>query len=407
MKPIILYVDDEKKNLSMFELMIDSDEYELLLFSNAVEALSTLKAKDPWVIISDQRMPGMTGLEFLEIANQLIPETPRIVITGQTDEETIIKLVRKAQLFDYICKPASEDEILSSILRAVSHKKSLRDLADARAKLESANRALESRAKELEIQNKELESLRKKEATAREEAEAWSSIEIVEAVSKGEVSFPMTRSIVCVAFDIIGSKRLHGKTVESMDLRQYIVGLFMASLLNFDGILEGHGGDGAYGHFGCFSNQREAPSLALAACQEFRQKLRNMSRVHGHIVECGIAIHYAADAKIDAHRVSVQRGDRQLVKKSIYSSSPEVDYVFSVEELAHYLPGTNIFLTSELLAQLDIPSGCLEIGSIELNKMWGLRSLSMIKSDMVSESDLQKFLNYMRERCLSAGAKAS
>src|ERR1022692_3561660 len=96
-KPIIMYVDDEPHNLTVFEATIGMDEdWDIITFSDPVKALSELKMTAPAVIVSDQRMPHMTGVEFLEIAKQLHPDSVRIVVTGYSDEDLIVEAVRKA-----------------------------------------------------------------------------------------------------------------------------------------------------------------------------------------------------------------------------------------------------------------------------------------------------------------------
>ena len=384
-KTKIIYVDDEPRNLNLFQLMFDESGIEVLTFGSAVEALSVLKTSNPAVIVTDQRMPGMTGLEFLEIAAQILPDVPRIVITGQTDEDTIVKLVRRAKLFDYISKPVIEDDVVGSIQRAVDYSLNKRDLVDT-------CRKLESKAAELEAKNHKLEELRRLEIAAREEAEAWSSVELVHAITSGEVKFPIERDIVCLTFDIVGSKKLHGIEVNGMGLRQHVVGLFMTSLLNFEGCLEGHGGDGAYGHFGTFCDFTTAANRALATAQEFRQRLKNLERIHSTIVECGIAIHVARKAKIDAHTASIARNGRTLVKKTLYSSSPEIDYVFSLEEIGHHLPGTNIILGAEVKNLISTDCNALSIGKVKLNSLWGFREIFIIKSDKFGAGDFRSLL---------------
>src|SRR5688572_16933433 len=120
MKPVILYVDDEPRNLTVFEASMP-DDWTIKCFDNAIEALRSLKEINPWLIISDQKMPKMTGLEFLEVASQIAPEAVRIVVTGQTEEQTIIQLVRRAKIFDYLTKPWDTETLISQLKKAVEY----------------------------------------------------------------------------------------------------------------------------------------------------------------------------------------------------------------------------------------------------------------------------------------------
>ena len=110
----ILYVDDEEQNLISFKAVFRRD-YSIFTAISGEEAITILKDQDIHLIITDQRMPGMTGVEFLE---KIIPDYPdivRIVLTGYSDIDAIISAINKGKVFRYINKPWDETELRITI----------------------------------------------------------------------------------------------------------------------------------------------------------------------------------------------------------------------------------------------------------------------------------------------------
>ncbi len=110
----ILYIDDEEQNLISFKAVFRRD-YQIFTALSGEEAVKILNEEDIHLIIADQRMPGMTGVEFLE---KIIPEYPdivRIVLTGYSDVDAIIQAINKGQVFRYISKPWDETELKIAI----------------------------------------------------------------------------------------------------------------------------------------------------------------------------------------------------------------------------------------------------------------------------------------------------
>lgn len=390
MKPVIIYVDDEPRNLSLFSLMLE-DQYDIKLFDNAVEALKCLKQVDPWVIVTDQRMPAMTGLEFLELAAQILPMVPRIIITGQTNEDTIIKLVRHAKLFDYITKPVMEDDVVGALNKAVEFHKNQREMARMLGEMELMNKTLKEKARDLEQQNVELINAKNLEISLRREAEAWASAEVIQAVLERRLKFPIRRDLLCITYDIVGSGHLHEVTVEDINIRGYVLNLFTAALLKFGGIPECHGGDAAFGHFGAFSDLAASGYSAIAVAQDFRVALRSISRIYGVRAECGIAVHLAKQSLVQVHEVSVESTKGQRVKKFLSSSSPEIDFMFRLEKLTHSLPGSNIIFTSDVFDMMPNKDRIIELGFPVVNQKAFNCRCYMIPSDMASAEILAVF----------------
>ncbi|MEO1259750.1 MAG: histidine kinase [Bacteroidota bacterium] len=116
--PTILYVDDEPDNLTAFKAVFRR-QYNILLANGALEAMQKLTEQTVHLIISDQRMPGMTGVEFFEKIKDEYPEAIRMVLTGYTDMQAIIDAINKGKIYHYIAKPWKAEELNIIIKRAL------------------------------------------------------------------------------------------------------------------------------------------------------------------------------------------------------------------------------------------------------------------------------------------------
>ena len=130
MKYNILYVDDEKINLSSFYALLRR-EYQVFLSESGTEALQVLEREKIDLIISDQRMPQMTGVELLEKVRAQYPEIIRMVLTGYSDMQAIVDAINKGNIYYYIAKPWKGEElkvILSNALEAYSLRQQNKEL---------------------------------------------------------------------------------------------------------------------------------------------------------------------------------------------------------------------------------------------------------------------------------------
>ncbi len=106
----VLFVDDEEHNLKAFRSAFRR-EMDILLASSGAEALEILQKETVHVIVSDQRMPGMTGSEFLAIARQRHPHAMRMLLTGYADLEAVIAAVNEGGIYSYATKPWDENDL--------------------------------------------------------------------------------------------------------------------------------------------------------------------------------------------------------------------------------------------------------------------------------------------------------
>ncbi|MCL2829761.1 MAG: response regulator [Betaproteobacteria bacterium] len=113
-KPKILLIDDEERVLNALQLVFRG-HYEVFTATEGSKALEILRAQHIHVVITDQRMPAMTGVEFLRHAREISPNTVRILLTGFSDLSAIIDSVNEGEVFRFLNKPWGNRELLSVI----------------------------------------------------------------------------------------------------------------------------------------------------------------------------------------------------------------------------------------------------------------------------------------------------
>src|SRR5690242_10349860 len=106
----ILVVDDEAANLRALERLFRED-YEVLTADSGAEAFDLLGQHDVAVLITDQRMPEMTGIELLKNTASIRPRMVRMILTGYTDVDSLIEAINCGQVYRYIGKPWNNEEL--------------------------------------------------------------------------------------------------------------------------------------------------------------------------------------------------------------------------------------------------------------------------------------------------------
>jgi response regulator RpfG family c-di-GMP phosphodiesterase len=118
----ILLVDDEEANLKALSRILDKD-YQVLTANDGTEALEMVQnyenPENIHLIISDQRMPKMTGLDFFKQVYPIIPKTIRIILTGFTDIDAIIGSINEGKIYKYLTKPIEPVDFKITVKRAL------------------------------------------------------------------------------------------------------------------------------------------------------------------------------------------------------------------------------------------------------------------------------------------------
>ena len=114
-QPAILIVDDEPFVLSALKETLEREHYHVVAVSSPIKALAILAERDFAVIISDQRMPEMMGLDFLIESKRLRPNTSRILITAVLSLPTLVDSINKGEIFRFIAKPWLREELTATV----------------------------------------------------------------------------------------------------------------------------------------------------------------------------------------------------------------------------------------------------------------------------------------------------
>ncbi len=141
-KITILYVDDEQNNLVSFKAVFRI-KYKILTAISGEEAIKILMKNTVNIIITDQRMPNMTGVEFLENILTDYPDPIRILLTGYADMNAVVDAVNKGKIFHYLSKPWNEEELDLTITKAYEVYKQRMDEKEMNEKLGLTNEQLE------------------------------------------------------------------------------------------------------------------------------------------------------------------------------------------------------------------------------------------------------------------------
>lgn len=146
----ILYVDDEPDNLRVFELTF-RHEFSILTASSAEEGLEVFNANPVAVVLSDQRMPGTTGVEFLSRVRNLDPDSVRILVTAYGDVEILGNAINDGSIYRYIPKPWEPKDMRLTLRRAIEAFALERERTALLQELSTINRLSRSLHQEMDL----------------------------------------------------------------------------------------------------------------------------------------------------------------------------------------------------------------------------------------------------------------
>ena len=152
---IILCVDDEREILSALQRSLRQKADRILTATSGEEGLALLEEHAPGVIVSDMRMPGMNGAEFLNRVLEFAPHTFRILLTGHADMEAAISAINKGEIHRYLHKPWDADELRQAIEQGFERHQLIQanlaltdSLSEKNQELEELNMTLEQKVVE-------------------------------------------------------------------------------------------------------------------------------------------------------------------------------------------------------------------------------------------------------------------
>ncbi len=148
----LLLVDDEPAVLRGLTRIFHKKDINILSTTDPREAVLILERNDIGVIVSDYRMPGMTGVELLEIAQHRFPDTVRILLTGQADFEAIVAAINQGEIYKFLSKPCDPEILVQCVSDAFLHYdlicencRLMSELSHSNEKLHTLNTELEAR----------------------------------------------------------------------------------------------------------------------------------------------------------------------------------------------------------------------------------------------------------------------
>ncbi len=121
-KITVLFVDDEEKILRSLKRGLLDEPYETLFVNSGKKALEILEQKKVHVLVTDMRMPEMSGLELLKIVREKYPHIIRMVLSGYTQITTLLTAINQGEIYKYITKPWKlEEDFKPAIQQAIEH----------------------------------------------------------------------------------------------------------------------------------------------------------------------------------------------------------------------------------------------------------------------------------------------
>ncbi|HRP95440.1 MAG TPA: response regulator [Rhodocyclaceae bacterium] len=135
---VLLLVDDEPNILAALRRVLRRDGYEIHTANSGAEALEVLERQPVGVIVSDQRMPGMTGTQFLSEVKLRFPHTTRMVLSGYTELNSITEAINQGAIYKFLTKPWDDDLLRTHVAEAFQRY----ELLQENARLAELNRAM-------------------------------------------------------------------------------------------------------------------------------------------------------------------------------------------------------------------------------------------------------------------------
>ncbi len=122
MQPRVLLVDDEPHVTEALKRVLREEAYDIRTASSARTALQILAREAVDVVVSDERMPGMSGSEFLATVRRSYPNTVRILLTGHANLEAAVRAINEGEIYRFLTKPCKEADLTRAIEHALRRK---------------------------------------------------------------------------------------------------------------------------------------------------------------------------------------------------------------------------------------------------------------------------------------------
>jgi len=145
----VLCVDDETGIRNAIKRVLRNEPYRLLTAASGPEGLAVLDEESVQVVISDQRMPSMIGIEFLQQVKENWPDTVRVILSGYADLAAVVDSINKGEVYRFLTKPWNDEELKATVRQCLEHYELLRENVSLNEKIRRQNQELKSRNIEL------------------------------------------------------------------------------------------------------------------------------------------------------------------------------------------------------------------------------------------------------------------
>lgn len=388
--PTIFFVDDEALNREIFRISAPKN-WNVILFSSGAEAIEAVERQSPAVVVSDQIMPGLNGIRFLELCHKISPLSTRILVTAYSEESLVIESVRSAKIFDYLKKPWETEDLISRILAGIEYHLTNKKRIELENELLEKQKILIEKNAELSQKTNQMTNYIEELNRISDELNSWIQ-PVVLKILKAETSFPLKKNLALISADIVDSSALHGKSIFDKSLKTLALEEFGILVLKHGGYLEVPAGDAGYANFGLVDSFGNPSDAALAVAFEFKAALKGISAHYQVNIDCGIGLHFGEDIEANISKITVNSFEGPITQKRFLTSSSHVDLVHRIEKLGHSLSGTNILFTKAFKHSLTKPPSetFQGLGEFKLKGQKELTPIFLIKDDNSDNAEIEK-----------------
>jgi adenylate cyclase len=146
----VLFIDDETNILKALQRLLRNEPCRVITASRGAEALEILDRERPQVVVSDQRMPEISGVDLLQTVRQRHPDVVRILLTGYTEMNIAVEAINRGEIFRLVTKPWNDEELKATLRQAF-------DTHDLKSEIRRLNQVTREQNLKLQELNRDLE----------------------------------------------------------------------------------------------------------------------------------------------------------------------------------------------------------------------------------------------------------
>ena len=148
--PVILFVDDEPRVLHSLQRALMGYDIHIITATSADDGLNLLKKNSVNVVVSDNYMPEMDGITFLERVRDIDPDITRVMLTGQASLENVMEAINRSKIYEFLTKPWTEENLKATLLRSIDRNRLIKENKELHKLTHAQNQELSGMNKTLE-----------------------------------------------------------------------------------------------------------------------------------------------------------------------------------------------------------------------------------------------------------------